>query len=107
MVSQVKNITEVIGGKFHINPEGEQVSKLSKFWRISQERISKYVIRVIISCLADINGWLSCSEYKILFIEISRNFSKVWKKQKKIEKKKKIKKKNRHKHSNLNVKLKN
>lgn len=56
MVSQVKYTTEVIGGKFHINTEGEQVSKLSKFEELLQKRISKYVIRVIMSCLVDMNG---------------------------------------------------
>lgn len=56
MVFQVKSTTEVIGGKFHINAEGEQVSKLSKLEELVQKRISKYVITVIMSCLADING---------------------------------------------------
>lgn len=56
MVFQVKNTTEVIGGKFHVNTEGEQASKLSKFEELVQKRISKYVIIVIMSCLADRNG---------------------------------------------------
>lgn len=56
MVFQVKNTTEVIGGKFRINAEGEQVSKLSKCEELVQKRISKCVITVIMSCVADING---------------------------------------------------
>ena len=56
MAFQVKNTSEIIGGKFHINAEGEQVSKLSKFEEFVEKRISKYIITVIMSCLVDING---------------------------------------------------
>ena len=91
-----------------LNPEGEQVSKLSKSEELVQERNSKHVIRVIMYCLADINSQFSCSVYKILFIEIpeilaQHGNSKGKQKKEKEEERKKY----RHKLSNLNVKLKN
>lgn len=55
MVFHVNNTTDVMGRKFHINAEDEQVSKLSKCEELVQKRISKYVITVIMSCVADIN----------------------------------------------------